>query len=372
MYEEVKKKVFKSSLFLTILWFIIGGVLVGIMANNMWCILFGYTDFTTLAPEEMKHQLVTYDMEANFGSYMEEYEYNKDTNRRTTTDLYYIIRTGDETAEEFRYMTVKVPASMEKQMDQMAETTFAGYYSDPITITGRIEKLSEEEYGYFVEFFVEIGWSEEEIAEATLPYYIDSYNKSYAETGFILLFSVGVFFLVWGIIRLIKAFNGGYLKKLKKDIAKSGYNEVTIESDYNRTIPVKEKDVFRVGRLMTYFMLGADVRAIPNNKIVWAYMNTTVHRTNGIKTGTTFDVHIETDGAGGFSIGVDKEEMALRVLKQMEEQLPWVIVGYSDELKKLYCKNREEFLNLRYNTMEHTAVEPDVAGFEAFMRKEEI
>ena len=116
---------------------------------------------------------------------------------------------------------------------------------------------------------------------------------------------------------------------------------------------------------MTYFILGADVRAIPNNKMVWAYMNTVTHRTNGIKTGTTYNVQIETEGAGSFSIGMDKEQMALDMLQRINETLPWVVVGYSDELKTLYRKNYAEFLSLRYNTCEHYAVEPGFAAQQA-------
>ena len=72
------------------------------------------------------------------------------------------------------------------------------------------------------------------------------------------------------------------------------------------------------------------------------------------------------EGKGSFSIGVDKQETAVAVLTKMNEMFPWVVVGYSDELKALYNKNRAEFMNLRYNTCEHVAVEP---GFENFERE---
>lgn len=368
MFEELKKKALKSSLVLTVLFFIIGAVMVGLMATNMFYIVTGYADFEQLEPEEIKNQLVEYDMEYNFGCCIEEYEYNETTKRSTTTYLYYIIWTGDENAEDFRYMTVKVPASYEKQMEKMAEYSYNYVASDPISIKGKITKLGDEEYEYFLDFFEEVGWSETDIAEGTLPYYINVYeNPTSANAGFIALFSLGVVFLLWAVIRIVKACNGGYLKKLKKDIANAGLNEASVESDYERAVVIHEKCSIRVGRLMTYFMVGSDARALPNDKIVWAYMNTVTHRTNGIKTGTTYNVQFETEGAGSFSIGVDKEDMALGVLKKMNELLPWVVVGYSDELKALYRKNREEFLNLRYNTCEHVAVEP---GFEEFNRTE--
>lgn len=364
MFEELKKKALKSSLFLTVLLFIIGAVMVGLMATNMFYIVTGYVDFTQLEPDEIKNQLVEYDMEYNFGCCIEEYEYNESTHRSTTTALYYIIWTGDDEVTDFRYMAVKVPADYETKMEKMADNSYNYVASSPISIKGKITKFADEEYEYFLEFFEEAGWTESDIEEGTLPYYINVYeNPSSANAGFIFLFSLGMILLVWAIIRIIKVCNGGYLKKLKKDIEKAGLNEASVESDYARATLVHEKCSIRVGRLMTYFMVGSDARAIPNDKIAWAYMNTITHRTNGIKTGTTYNVQIETEGAGSFSIGVDKEDMALDVLKKFNAMFPWVVVGYSDELKTLYRKNRAEFLNLRYNTCEHVAVEP---GFEAF------
>lgn len=43
--------------------------------------------------------------------------------------------------------------------------------------------------------------------------------------------------------------------------------------------------------------------------------------------------------------------------------LPWVVVGYTDDLKRMFNKDRAAFLNLRYNTVEHVAVEPGMEGY---------
>lgn len=362
MFEELKKKALKSSLVLTVVFFIAGAVMTGLMASNMFYIVTGYVDFEQLEPDEVKNQLVTYDIQYNYGSFMSESEYNKNTSRTTLKYVYYMIATGDEYAEDYRFMAIKAPASYEKRMDKMAQNTNNWLTSEAIHVTGKIQKMDDEEYGYFVEALEDAGWTQAEIEAEVIPYYINWHaNPSSAKGGFIFLFALGAFFLAWAIIRIIKACNGGYLKKLKKDIANAGYNEAALESDYARAVVIDKKGNIRVGRLMIYFIVGSDVRAIPNNKLVWAYMNTVTHRTNGIKTGTTYSVQLETEGAGAFSVGVDKQEMALDMLTKINETLPWVVVGYSDELKALYNKNRAEFLNLRYNTCEHVAVEP---GFE--------
>lgn len=364
MFEELKKKTFKASLTLSILWILIGGG-VGIgFASDAFYSVFGYADFEQLAPDEIKNQSVDFSITANFGCYLEEYEYNEDTGRSKTTDLYYVIWTGDENATDFRYMTVKIPPSFEKDMEAMADNTYNDMYSDPIEISGKIKKLSDEEYEYFVDFFEESGWTAEEIEEGTLPYYIDYYNSKASMNGVhIFMFVGGIALLVWGICRIIKGYKGGYMKKFEKDYTNAGYNESTIASDYNHAFSMTKKDTIKIGRLMTYHILGADIRGIPNNKIMWAYMNRVTHRTNGIKTGTSFSVEIAVDGQKNFSsISVPNEQTALSILDKFGEMFPWVVLGYSDQLKSLFHKDRAQFLSLRYNTCEHIAVEP---GFEA-------
>ena len=106
--------------------------------------------------------------------------------------------------------------------------------------------------------------------------------------------------------------------------------------------------------------------AIPNSKILWAYQNTTTHRTNGIKTGVTYSVMIYVDGRkDAFNIGVPDETTAQNMLTRINDTLPWVVVGYSDDLKKTFSKDRAQFLELRYNTVEHVAVEPGLEGFNS-------
>lgn len=368
MFEELRKKTFKASLAGSIILLLAGAFLSIFFVDEVFYATTGYVDFEELEPDEIKNQNVDFAMTANFGCYLEEYEYNEDTGRSTTTSLYYVVWTGDEYVTDFRYMTVKVPAKMEKAMEAMADNTFNDMYSDPINISGKIKKLSDEEYEYFVEYFAESGWTADEIAEGTLPYYIDCYNSKGSMIGTqVFLFLGGVLLLVWGICRIVKGSKGGYLKKLEKDYTAAGYTESTVASDFNHGFAMNKKANFKIGRLMIYYQSGSKFRAIPTNKIMWAYLNRVTHRTNGIKTGTTYNVIFVVEGVkNAYSIGVDNEQMALDILEKIDRMFPWVIVGYSDELKKMLAKDRAAFVALRYNTCEHVAVEP---GFEAFQNQ---
>ena len=366
MLETLKKKSFKTSLILSVILIIAGIFVIAISFPDTLAAVSGYETFEDLEPDEIRNQLVEIDVNANFGCYMEEYSENTSTHRRTTTYLYYIIWTGDDYATDFRYMSIKVPARYEDEMEEIAENTYNEMRSAPLHLVGKIRKLSSEEYEYFEEYFSEAGWSAAEIEDATLPYYIDVTGSSVANSNtgvYILLCLLGVFFIAFGIFRIVKASRGGYLKKFRKAYEDAGYSESSIESDLASATSYNKKGTIKIGRLCTYYDLSSTVpKAIANSKILWAYQNTTTHRTNGIKTGVTYSMVIFTDGEKtGYTIGVPNEATAQEMLKKMNAMLPWVVVGYSEDLRKLFNKDRAHFLELRYNKVAHVAVEP---GFE--------
>lgn len=360
MFEELKKVSFKKCIALAVLFLLIGVFMVVYQAENAFYTIFGCADFTELAPEEIKSQLVEIDLTANFGYYLQEYEENTKTKVKKTTSLYYVIWTGDEDDVEYRYMSIKVPVASKKKMEEMAENSANQMYSDPIHFVGKIKKLSKEELYYFKEYFKEAEWTDEDIDELTLPYYIECYkNPSSMKAVFCLVFFGGVAFIIAGIYRIIKGRNGGFLKKLRADVQLSGYTDSYVESDYAAAQNISKGDDIKMGRLMTYYHMGPDYRAIPHNKIMWAYQSTTTHRTNGIKTGTSYSVVYYVDGyKNSLNIGVVNEAAAQEILRRLNVTCPWVVVGYTEELKKLFNKDRTGFLQLRYNTVEHNPVEP--------------
>ena len=355
MFEELKKKILKSSLLWSIILIIAGLGLAGWNAMDAFYAATGYVSFTQLTPDQIKSQLVDIDVTEAYGCFLIEGEENTKTHQQKITHLYYIIPTGDIYATDYRYMSIRVPASYESKMDAISDNTGNGIISDPLRLSGKIKKLSSEDYSYFESYFKEAGFSDEEIAQATIPYNIDVFASKASMSGvYIVLFGAGVALLIFGIFRIAKVAGGSSLKKLRKDIAATGYSESMIDSDYHSAKSFDKKGMLKIGRLMTYYISGSDARAIPNNKIMWAYQNTVTHRTNGVKTGTTYNVMIFDEiTPKGHSFSVANESIAQDMLALINTMLPWVVVGYSDELKKLYNKDRSQFLQLRYNSCEH-------------------
>lgn len=365
MFEELKKRALKSTLAWSIILILAGLGLAGWNAMDALQVVTGYTDFASLAPEEIKNQVVKIDLAYNFGCYLKAYSENTKTHAKTTTDYYYIILTRDGEALDDRFLSIKVPARYGSELDAMAMATAEGRETTPMTFYGKIKKLDSEEMYYFKDFFKDVDWTDEDIEAETLPYYID-YIWQPATMIYIVLFVAGVVLLIYGIIRIASAASGGSLKKLHKDIADAGFTESSVESDFRNAKFFDKKGTLRVGKLMTYYMSGSIPRAIPNNKMMWAYQNTVTHRTNGVKTGTTYNVMVYGETAPkGLTFAVANEAVSQDMLNYFNATLPWVVVGYSDELKKLYNKDRTQFLQLRYNSCEHTAVDPDQAGAAA-------
>lgn len=366
MFEELKKKIMKSSLLWSVILIIAGLGLAGWNAMNAFYAATGYVDFTQLAPDRIKSQLVDFDLTENFGCYLEAYEENTKTHQTRTTHYYYLIWTGDENATDWRYMSIKVPASYGDRMDAITENTYNEIASDPIRFSGQIKKLDDEEDYYFKSYLRDLGLTDEDIEAGTIPYYINVFaSKTSMNVVYIALFALGAFLLVFGIFRIAKVAGGSSLKKLRKDIAAAGYSESMVDSDYRSARSFDKKGTLKMGRLMTYYISGSDARAIPNNKIMWAYQNTVTHRTNGVKTGTTYNVMIFDEiTPKGHTFPVANESIAQDMLTLINTMLPWVVVGYSDELKKLYNKDRSQFLQLRYNTCEHIAAEPSATPAE--------
>ena len=367
MLEELKKKSLKSSLALSIILIIAGLALAIWQAPNAFYTMTGYVQFEKLELDEIKNQLVKIDVDTVFDCYLEEYSENTKTHHRTTTDLYYITWTGDENAMDYRYITIKVPVKYQDRMDEIMEDTYNGIYSSPLTLTGKIEKLSTEDYGYFEEYFVDQqDFTQEEFEAMTSPYYINIHVSTAGQNVvYLVLFFAGIVLIAYSIFRIVKASSGGYIKSFQKSYQDAGFSDTAIESDMNSAVNYLKKNSIKLGRLCIYDLQGTVPKAVPVSKILWAYQNTTTHRTNGIKTGVTYSINIYSEEHSKVQIiSVPDEATAQDILHNMDSMYPWVVVGYTEDLKRMFFKDRAQFMQLRYNSVEHTTVEPGFEGFQ--------
>ena len=364
MFEALRKKAIKAVTAGSIVMFLIGIGLIIFMGKNAFYGIVGYRVFEQLEPDEIKGKLVDVTLYNNFDKFYYEGTEYKDTGRKTIDYYYYLIISGNEASEDVRFMAIKVPASYQSKMDKMCENTFDGVPSEPLQFSGSVRKLTGNRYDAYREYIEYItvgddGLTDEVFDEIALPYYIqvEASKTSMTIMGIIITLG-GLSLIIFGVVRIIRAAGGAQLKKFRETIAAAGYTENMVESDFNTAQSFTKNGTVKIGRLFIYNTYGSTPVAIPNNKMLWAYQITTTHRTNGIKTGTSYSVNIFADGyKSNFNISVPNEATAIAVLDKIANTFPWVVVGFTDQISNLFHKDRAQFLALRYNTMEHTVME---------------
>ena len=352
MLNELQKKARKSVVTSAILLFIIGVALRIPFFKSFQSYVGDGTTFEQLAPEEIKPGMyVNVQLMDNFGWFMEEYVENTKTHVQTTEYLYYVIWTGDDNATDYRFMAIRVPYSYMNEMEIMAENTYEGIREDTIPFTGYIREMTSEDKGYFEEYFTSSGWTVEEYEESTLPYYIEV-TEAEQQVLPVILLVVGALLVLWGITRLVKLSSGGFLKKFNKDLEEAGFTVESLESDYEyaKNNDMKLSGVVGLGQRALYYMDGAHPRVVSTKKILWAYTNITQHRTYGIPTGKTYSVQLLAEGRGNFlAIGAKNEANAKEILQYLGNKFPWMVLGYSDDLRKLFSQDIVTFKSLKYD-----------------------
>ena len=368
MFEQLRKNSFKRTLLWSALMLILGIMFSVLNAENVAYSIKGYADFTTLSPDEIQSQLVDIELRDNFGRFM---SVRGDSGSSMITDYYYIIYTGawDDADTPYKYMAIKVPSKYKDQMDEMTQNTYDEQRSAPITFYGKIKKLGSAETQYFNEFFYNTGLTATDIREMTLPYYIevDRAGKTSRRVFYMVLFFGGLAMGLWAIIRVIKASRGGYLKKIRKTIASAGCSEDAAESDFNTALSIDGNKSAKLGKLFVYHEMRSVVpMAIPTADIAWVYQTTTTVTNKYGHFGTSsYEITIFTAKAPyaakkyAISIAVGDEAAAGMFLHRLATFCPWIILGYSNDLKKTFNRDRKSFLNMKYNTMEHTVVTPE-------------
>lgn len=350
MFENLKKKSAKKVFWISLL-MVLGGVLImAIMLPSILMVLKEHKQFESLSPEEITtNVIVDVELDTNLGCFMEEISENTTTHEQRTIALYYVIWTGDEAATDFRYMAIRVPAGDEDAMEAIAEATYLLEEIEPVRYSGKIAKMSDEEYQYLIDYLTDMGFTEEEIEEYTIPYYINvGAFVGEAAVHIIAVFLVGIALIIVAIIIYILALKGSGLKEFRKELEKMGLSELDVEREYVSSALLYKNNDLRMSNRLLFFMIGSKPHVIRNDKIIWVYQKSTTHRTNGIKTGTTYELIVCTIGSGVKYISLPTEEACNAVMQYMNQRMPWTIFGYSDELMKIYRSDAQKFLSLRY------------------------
>lgn len=319
-------------------------VINGSAALQIFAYLTGGKNLDTIPKSEMYDVIASSEINAVYDCFAE-YE----TSSGKIYD-YYVIPYGEE-----GFIAVRVDESKIAQMDSICDDTWevllgnAKTLNKTVSVKGNVRAMDGDELYYYKDWFHAMEYSDDEMAQYALNYVLEdgAFAGSVSPIRVYLMSAGSLILILWAAGMLIKAMAGGYMKAVRKDFEQSGLSESQIVSDY-QSANVINKDI-RIGRLFTYNAIPTSPRAYLNKNIAWAYLYRTKHYRNGLYTGSSYNVLIyEVNGTKQIGDIAAKEKISEQILQYYANNFPHMVVGYSDDLKRLYHNDHNAFLALRY------------------------
>jgi len=282
------------------------------------------------------------------------YDWYCETTEGTTTESReYIIDAG-----ELYYMGMKVMKSDMKPAEALMEACYDymdGYGNESAVeaaqyeIKGTINKMPYDSQQYYHDYFDWSTMSAEERA-TFLPYYLEV-NKagSMDATAAIGLTVVAAIFLLLAILFFIWPLTGRCQKNVMKYIKNSASPDMARErvENFLRTTP--EVNHLRYNQDFICGGKGATTAFGETPKLAWAYQTITKHKRYFITVSKTYALVLCFADGTSQTANMKNEQTTKIHLERLSELCPRAIVGYSDELSRLFNKDLNGFLNLRYN-----------------------
>lgn len=143
-------------------------------------------------------------------------------------------------------------------------------------------------------------------------------------------------FLAAGLFLIILPLSGGSQKTLQKYCAQSG-NLAKVEQFYRSTPPVYGVRISReyvlAAGAKTHFLLTSD--------LLWVYMNVSVLPPYFKRE---IYIHFMPKDGKAEQYKVKNEKQANAILEYVQKTLPWIFVGSSKQLEKIYQSDRQSMI----------------------------
>lgn len=159
-------------------------------------------DYATVKESDIqKGMIIEGDLYANYGAFQESYTTTNGV--KTGNSKYsYMIPIGEKQYMGLENNTQSMEDELEKQADMTYNYLQNNSASEPnvIHFKGRVKKLDSESTGYLRDYMVDIGFSESEVTQYLLAYYIECEDYD----GWLTELAIGVIcLLIGGAILLI-------------------------------------------------------------------------------------------------------------------------------------------------------------------------
>ena len=308
-----------------------------------------------MSPESIKFLLPKKDIQkVSANDIKVEKTYRLDTNvlvdcfAENARGLFYTVPAADD-----MYIAVYVPKRFAEYTEGIAYDTWSYLMENSDTLPedryktkGIVYEMDDELYGFMCDSSTEIGLIKEGEAEKTLLRYVfysvpdeDLLNTD----DFIALVFLAAAIL-FNTVLLIAAASGAAALPVKKYIRAKDISEEIIENELEGGF---DAGGITVGGQYTFIQPSFTCRLAKNADICWAYKQVlnTVHKSYGIKTGTTvaYSVIIALKTGKIYTCGCGSAAAADAVVERYKAYKN-IFTGYSEELEKLFGNDREEFL----------------------------
>ncbi len=312
----------------------------------------------TRDPAQYEGKWATIQVQNLLTDYVEHYtttEYRSGGSSTSTDGNSYIAFYADDNYETMTstwyYFSLYLPSRDQEKAYGMIDDTWA-YWEDytgtvpapePMEITGTWEKLEGSLLDYYIDTLEDdLGVAEDE-DDIFVCYTLNTDSLGGVQfSTFVLVMLVALVALVFIVIEIVKIFSNGCAKSIDKFIQKhSGLSVNQIESDFAAAHKIGKEKVW-IGKKWTIYVTGTKVHIFSNKDAVWAYY----YRRTGRNSVSQMRVFVIGEKAHLIPLS---EILTQEALGYYQTEQPHMVLGYTAELEKLYNKNFQEFLNLKYN-----------------------
>lgn len=343
MIKALKKKFLPRYIIRSICFIFIGYALCMYAEDGIMAFFKPTVNLNDLTVEQFKTPIR---VEGDITCVMDYYAYTSDTYKDEDITREYLIPVGNEAYiglyADKSYLDA-LNNNMDATTDYLNGTDNALSRIKPVSVSGTIIKMENDSLDFYNRYLSNLSYDEKEFF---LPYIlkIDCIGRFEIYEFYFILIAIGAFW-IFAIIWLIRGLTGSYLKPIKKYCAASGCPEAAmmeIEQFFESTPEVNE---IRLSPEFLMVTVGSKLHLIPTSSILWIYQHVTKEYLNFIRIGKSHEIVVNTTD-GSFSFSVKNEKKAEEILKYFRSSMPYLILGYNKELKKIYNHKRLEMIRI--------------------------
>ena len=295
--------------------------------------------------EDYEGKYVTYSANCILSEYVRVESKNRKTHVSKLKDIGYIV--FDEANGSF--LGIKLASANKEKMDTIIEESidyFEGSTAaapEEVKLTGTLIKIEGEELEFYEESLDYLFSNIPEYISYAIPYTVEDDTIAGIDKTIVYVFIAAMIIaFLYALFTIINFLRGNYKKHIEKYLEQNPTISIQrMESDFAASEKVG-KDVW-VGREWTIFMYRTYASLITNKDLIWAYyfQRTGKYAQSKVKTFNTKKQEVEIDVS---------EKLAKIILNNYVTNQPHIVVGYNKDLEKLFNKDLNAFLTIKYKT----------------------